>query len=305
MIKSVPIFINIIIFINYLVNVLDTSKEPYTIGSFIERVFDPDFVESEQYAELLVEEIPKGKRFDTLIEIYRRKLEGNGKIIAYAIQALLQHLSETQIENFLAIVSDELKSTSFEKEIHYTLQLLPPEMWSKISPVARIRIENKLLKSISRGKVYRNSRSCNQEGVLGAWARDFLPHFSSMSEVCLILVQKLESENINDRHYVARYFMRTLPNVLNSCNVIDRFIEAIASGIENDDVDLCEILIDVIRYYPDDWQRKFAADLEYLTDPEYPAVYLFDGTPFLRSELENDEYKEYDLPTNDTTDLPF
>ena len=90
----------IIVFVSYLLGILDKSKEPYTTDIFLKRVFDPDFVESRQYADLLVEEIPKGKRFDTLVEVYRRKLEGSGESISLVVQALFQRLSQSQTDGF-------------------------------------------------------------------------------------------------------------------------------------------------------------------------------------------------------------
>ena len=77
----------IIYFINYVLSILDHSVEPFTLSKFLGRVFDPDFVSSERYAELLAGEIPANKRLDTLIEIYRQRNEGDGKKLGYTVRA--------------------------------------------------------------------------------------------------------------------------------------------------------------------------------------------------------------------------
>ena len=66
----------IIIFIDYCLSILDKSEEPFTLTRFLTRVFDPDFVSSERYAQLLVEEIPANKRLDTLIGLQRAGSRG-------------------------------------------------------------------------------------------------------------------------------------------------------------------------------------------------------------------------------------
>ena len=44
----------IIHFLGYVVILLNASKEAFTIESFVERVQDPEFVDSKRYAELLI-----------------------------------------------------------------------------------------------------------------------------------------------------------------------------------------------------------------------------------------------------------
>ena len=44
----------ILIFVDYLLRVVDQSRSPFTIDAFVARVLDPDFVPKERYATLLV-----------------------------------------------------------------------------------------------------------------------------------------------------------------------------------------------------------------------------------------------------------
>ena len=174
----------IIYFINYLIGILVESKEPFTIPGFLTRVFDPDFVQTNRYAELLVEEIPINKRTDVLVEVYRRKKEGNGNNLKYIVHTILQQLNENQVMDFLNVVSEELKTTHDDGDIRMTLQILQPELWPKINEVARLRIENKLIKSIQQGEAGYEGQTINGAGALGTWAKDYLEYISvNLSEL--------------------------------------------------------------------------------------------------------------------------
>jgi uncharacterized protein (TIGR02391 family) len=50
---------SIIYFVDHILTILDASRPPFTIEEFLPRVFDPDFVERNDYAEELVSEIPQ------------------------------------------------------------------------------------------------------------------------------------------------------------------------------------------------------------------------------------------------------
>lgn len=189
----------IIHFIDYLVGVLAQSEEPFTIPAFLERVFDPDFVESEQYAQLLANEIPPNKRIDTLIEIYRQKLNGDGAKIAYIVRAILKELPEDARSQFLAVVSDEFRTVREERDIRQALRLLSADLWPRLDEAARLRIEGKLIKSIREGEIWLDG---SVQGGLGTWARDFLKHFTSKEEVSKVLLAKLADDDIDDRRYV-------------------------------------------------------------------------------------------------------
>jgi len=124
---------SVILFINYLISLLDKSEEPFTPQKFLTRVFDSDFVETDHYASLLVMDVPAAKRKDTLIEVFRRKEDGEGKKLHYIVKALLDVLSEDQIADFLSLVSDELKTIKEEKAIRLILQMLSPNLWPKVT----------------------------------------------------------------------------------------------------------------------------------------------------------------------------
>ena len=200
----------------------------------------------------------------------------------FICSGILAKLTEEQINQFLAVVSEELKVVRDEASMISTLQLLPPNLWLNLSEAARLRVENKLLRSIQEGEAYVDSR--HPKGALGTWARDFLPHFSNKDEIARVIVEKLEDNDADDRRYVLRYFFGVLPLVVLNSWYAQRCIDAICKAVRDGEEEAIQGLTRLIRSYPDRWQKAFVTKLKNLTDANSPAVYLDDGTPFLKSE---------------------
>jgi len=262
----------IIYFINYLLELLHESEEPFTIPKFLSRVLDPDFVESDQYAELLAAEIPVSKRTDTLIEIYRMKRAGDGQKLKYMIRTILKQLSDDQITDFLAVVSDELKTTQDSVDIRIALQILPPDLWPRVDEAARLRVENKLIRSIEQGELDPDSdKPYKGRGSFGTWARDFLEHFELKLRARKVLLDKLEDEDFSVRAYIAKYFMRVLPYVCDTGYQRNRFIKVISDAVRAGDYGMRYELAQSIWSFPDDWRDAIFESLEDLkeSDPDF------------------------------------
>ncbi|MFC7679939.1 TIGR02391 family protein [Paenibacillus sp. GCM10028914] len=196
----------IITFIDYLCSIIDQSKTQFSEVEFMNRVFDSDFVPNNRYAELLVEEIPKRKRLNFTIEVYRKKDTGDGKKLGFFIRAMLKQFNEEEITQFFTVVSDELSTVTEEKIIRLNLQIIPFKMWYRIREISRIRIENTLMESMKDGKYLINQNRC-KGGSLASWvALGKLQHFTFIGDAIGILVKKLESTDRTEVDYVLNYF---------------------------------------------------------------------------------------------------
>ncbi len=273
---------SIICFVDYLLGYINQSEEPFTVQKFLDAVLDSDFVASHEYARLLASEIPINKRLDTLIEIYRHKSEQDGSKLAYIVLAITNDLNDDQKSQFLDVVSEELRIVKDETTIRRTLQILPPQMWKNIREIPRLRIENKLVGEIKKGQAYANKTQTS--APLGTWAQRLLPHFTIKIQAAEVLLDKLEDVDENDRRYVTKFFMGVLPVAMSTKLQQARCINVICTAVRNGDVEITTALINHIDSYPSEWQRKIVENLKDLTDSESPAIYLSDGTPFLKSE---------------------
>lgn len=257
---------SVIFFTNYLLSIIDQSQEPFTISSFVARVFDKHFVKSSKYASLLVSEIPQGKYLDVLVEIYRRKREGEGDNIAYVVKEILKGTPEEQISDFLVVVSEELKVTQDNTDLRLTLQMLPPAFWKNLNMASRMRAENILLKSIEEGKANSQGKTINGAGALGTWASEFIQYFELKYQVGSTIVHKL-NENFDERVYVFKFFLRQLPLIYDGSYLKESCIKAMCNAIKEEssdgtfESDLEQMLKGNFFSFPEDWRNLILAEL--------------------------------------------
>jgi hypothetical protein len=213
--------------------------------------------------------------------------------LRHLIPTLLSLLSEIQIAQYLAIVSEDLRTATDELPIRTALQALTPELWPRIAEIPRLRIENKLIRSIKEGEILRNGRVT---GTLGTWSVSFIKYFSMRSDVADALINKLEDADGDDRHYVAKYFIARLPETLvGEQGEVRRAVTALATAIRNGDSNVREAVVAHVRAFPSQWQSQIVEALKDVTDPMNPAVVLADGTPLLGAPTATEEADE-DIP---------
>ncbi len=270
----------IIFFIDYLCRILDASRAPYNINDFMTRVFDEDFVENERYAVLLVDTIPSSKITDTLIQIYRNRKSGDAKKVMYLSNEIFKRLSDSDLGKFLDIVSEELNVTNENSAIISTFQLIPDKYWPRIKESARMRIENKLIKSIKEGEVILSSGKI-RSGGLGTWAAGLIPYFSLTPELIKVLKTKLEDEDLEDPLYVFKYFIYYLPTLFTKKYSINKTIDAIHRVVLGGCQIMNDLLYEFITRCPPEWKFELLAKFKDITDTQEPEFWLSDGTPFL------------------------
>jgi uncharacterized protein (TIGR02391 family) len=281
----------IIHFLGYVASLLSISREAFTVDAFVARVFDPEFVESKRYAELVVTEVPKLRLADAAIALFRARKKNDLRKLRHLVPALLGALSPGQLAAYLSVVSDELRTTTDETEIRTALQMLTPAVWSQLDELARLRIENKLIGGIRTGEVLQNGRTTQ---ALATWSSDFLKAFTQRSDAASALLGRLESSDSDARHYAAKFFMRYLPEVMSHQYQVSRCIAAIVKAVKSDDAHVSQALVGAVHYFPEDWQKKLGEELKDKTDEDNPGAYLFDGSPFLASPAKDDF--EDDIP---------
>lgn len=96
----------VIVFVDYLLTVLEAAREAFTRDTFISRVADREFVNSERYAELLIAEIPIMRRGEALVALYEERSRIDLQKSMILIGKLLDGLSDPQTTAYLAVVSE-------------------------------------------------------------------------------------------------------------------------------------------------------------------------------------------------------
>lgn len=270
---------SIILFIDYLLNQIDESQKLYTIEEFLDRVFDSDFVESHRYAELLVEEIPDNKLFDTIVEIIRKKNVENASQIELVVKIIFERLDENQRQEIIDIISDELKITKSQTDIRLLIQILPKNNWFKIDEAARLRVENKLVNSVKEGQIDIFTDKLT-DGVFGTWINKIINDFSMKRELLEVLHKKFEGD-LYENAYVSKYFLSHIPKLSMNQYSQNKWIDMICDHIENENKYVREYLEKSIHAYPNNWKDPIIERLEgSLDDEDYVNVLDVDDIPF-------------------------
>ena len=276
----------IIHFVSYLIGILEQSEEAFTIPKFLSAVFDPDFVRGDRYAELLVKEVPAEKLLDTTVRLYRERCNTlSGEQLPYVGQALRNRLGHDDLAEFLAAVSEDLRTNQSETEISRAIQMLPPDLWYMVHDVARLRIENKLMLSIACGLT---DAKRGMRGRFGTCASRLLGHFTGRQEAAEVLIRKLQGTKA-ERHYAATFFMTALPRVMLGREQTDRCLQALCRAVRVRHWGVRRGLADAVPDYPADWQKRLVGSLNDITDEDSPLARLPDGTPFLSTRLADEE----------------
>jgi uncharacterized protein (TIGR02391 family) len=196
----------ILLFIDYLLRVVDQSRSPFSLSAFVGRLLDPDFVPKERYAELLVNDIPENKRLAVCREVFGRRAEGDAQKLRFFFEMVLGVMSPDDKSEFLALLSEELEQTNDEATIRFVLAAFPSNIWPQLGEIARLRIENKLVRSAKEGKWVKQQNRCTA-GALGTWATNIVTQFTLKNDLWGALIVKLRSSDRTEQDYVFNYFM--------------------------------------------------------------------------------------------------
>ncbi|PKA71072.1 uncharacterized protein (TIGR02391 family) [Pseudomonas baetica] len=202
----------IIIFIGYIVRQLDLAKSQFSREDYLKRILDPDFVPQIRYAELLVDDIPINQRLETFLDVYRAKTAGKIEHLRYFFNALISKLSPDEINQVHEVISEELKTADDEATLRIIIGSLGSKCWEHLQETARLRIENRLIRSIKDGK-YDAKLNRVRDGSLGTWIISILPKISLKGEALRAISDSLHSDNVEKEDYVIRYILSSMTHL--------------------------------------------------------------------------------------------
>jgi len=221
----------IIVFIDYLVRVINKSRAVFSLNDCISSVFDPNFVANERYSSLLVSEIPEKFKMDVMVELLRKKEDGDGRKLHHFFYALLNALNADQKRDAFRMISDELRMTSSDTTIRIMIQLLKLEDWPQTDEIPRLRIENRLIESIRVGRYLASKGKC-VEGALGTWAAGLFKHMSLRREALRAIANRMTSEDNEAEAYALNFFGAHLSDLADSppALLVEHFKRKLAEG---------------------------------------------------------------------------
>lgn len=263
--------IAIILYINYLMNIVDKSKGKNKIDDWMDFLLDENFVNTKLYANELIKEIPNRKRFDLLLQIFRNR-EGFGKNkINYFVDALISTLTEKEHHDFIEVVNNNMLRCKDDNELKMFLHIFAKDIYSDIEKLCKLRIEEIIKQSILKGEYgifdmnsnsynYEPEPECNGYGKLAT----FVPYalfekFETAEDISAVLQRKLYNEG-----YGAAFIMKYFDNIIfSSTTKITYYGEkAIKKLLNTGDVEVINKLEWIMDLEDNDiWNEKFR--LEY------------------------------------------
>lgn len=256
----------IIGFIDHIIRRIDDAYNHFDIDAYKARVFDPLFVESLEYAQLIVSEVPAAELPIVFETVFAERATGDPKRLALFFRALFQRMSEQQREGAARLVSESLRQTRKSADITSIIRFLRPGMWPLLAADARARTEASIIASVSEGKrdVY---AGVTTGGGLGTWANTFGRHFDRKRDL-VEAIRRLLYQDWYTQNYVGQYFMSLLPSLVDDAQQRDAICEGMAyAAFVNDARILRGRLLEAYPRYPEDWRNALqSACLPYETE---------------------------------------
>jgi len=215
----------IILFIDFILRIIEKSKAKFEVDDIESLVFDKEFVNDKEYTDLIINRIPKRKIFDVLINIYRNKTKGNIYHIQTFFDSIFERLSESEKSDFLSIISEDLLRTNDNAERRYIINCFPAFAWGMIDDISKRRTENIILKSIKEGRAY--DYLDTKDGSFAIWCSQLFKYFTLKSKLLSVVSDIFHSEEISRIKYIFKYILN------DTWDIIDR--KLIEELINNDD----------------------------------------------------------------------
>ena len=276
---------SIIIFVNWLIGIIDQSKTQFSESSFLKLVSDPGFVENDRYGDLLAEQVPARKRLDVMIKVYRQK-QGDFRKTKYFIHAMLKRMKDDEIGELYKVISEELRATDEDQPVYTLMQAFPMEFWPRLDEISRMRAENMLIKSIKDGKYDVSQNKC-LKGALGTWANGRATHFLLKQETADACIAKLSSSDTHEQDYIFEYLFTELTRLMDKPNWA--FQTAVRRGLKDGDRRFYDALSSLVAFEFDEtdslghpWIKPFAEEWKNFKEAVYDqgVVAEDDDVPF-------------------------
>ncbi len=265
----------IVLFINYILNIINISKLSFDVESYLKLVFDEHYVKTNTYAELLVAEIPRRQRANIAISVILNRKRGDIYNLSYFLSAVFNSLDELEIDRVYKIISEELQLVDSEEEIRIFLKICPGKYWCKIKKLVKIRIENIILQSVISGRYDSEKKKCNF-GSLGTWVtKEHLFNFEDQDIWTRTLVKKLTSDSESELLYVDKYFWNSLC-IINRDNINYSIKNYIKKGLDSNNEFIKDKLKNILGWEEEHpWWQEF--ELELL---KHPDIVVCDDLPW-------------------------
>lgn len=257
-----------LVLIDLCLQYLGREAQGFDVIGFVNRIYEPYFVASHEYAQALVADIPPSHVLPVFNEVFSRRSEGDAGKLSYAFSALYQVMTPDALQGAARAIGEALRGEVDHANIANLFRLLKPESWSLLQGDVRMRMENIIVDACQNG-TYDARSSMTRHGI-GTWGNTFGRYFDRRSDLARVIIHQL-SVNWYTQNYIGNYYMYTLPAIVDAGQ-----LEAVAQGLAyaavgNKAIVVRSKLLEVASNYPDAWREalKIAIQERKESDPEY------------------------------------
>ena len=241
----------IILFLDYVLSFLQTTKSGSLVEDWVELLFDDEFIGDDEYLDELYQELPKNMRLDLLINIFRQKENVKSDNAVKFIKKIIEGLNEKEQESLFTSISRDLMKFKSDSGLRDFMRVFPPMMWEKLEKLPRLQIEGKIKECLKAATIdYEHEYDpgeINEAGRTAASAVKHIKYFtkankdSILEHIAFILVEKEWGE----LEFILRHYLVMLEyddDYLNNDNLshalATQFYERNKSSIDERIVDL-------------------------------------------------------------------
>lgn len=214
----------IVLFVNYLISIINSARSFFILSDFKKRIFDPLFVEKSEYAELLVAEIPHDELVNVATSILEDRNQGDPKKLDYFFDAIFNKAEIEQQQLIIKVFSNELKTAQSDSDIIGLIRFIKPPLWAMIDKDTKLRIENRIIASVKEG--YLKDDKC-VKGALGTWGNSLGQYFKLKRDLAKALIDLL-TPNWYTENYVGKYYLYYLVSIVEGDRLIENCCENLA-----------------------------------------------------------------------------
>ena len=159
---------SIILYINYLSKIIEKAKSSFSVVNFLDEVFDKHFEKTEEYAKLLVDEIPNKQLEDTIFYLYgniKNKInivyaDYNDEYEAYLLDEnyrnfqslklvfveIMNRLDDSSQKEIYIKMSLDFKTLNASSELFWKVYLIL-EQWEELEKRIKLRLTNIIIEN--------------------------------------------------------------------------------------------------------------------------------------------------------------
>lgn len=260
----------IVLVLDTVLDFLENRVTEFDVDGFCQRIFDPHFVPSHEYAEAVIADVPESFLFDAFREVFHRRSEGDPKALRFAFEALLGRMDGDSLKQATEVMAGALRGETEAERISEVLEILRSDLWGSLPADVRLRLERMVVESCRQGS-YDYYQERTEGGDLGRWGSKFGKDFSSREDLVHAIVRRLY-ENWGSQNYVARHYLYALPDIVPSEDEIAEVARAMTYALVTNKAYLLRGRFkEVCPNYPPDWRQSLREQLQahHHGDPEY------------------------------------